>query len=323
MAEKRRLPHLQHFEKSELKSTTRQSDEFLAVPMFVATVAILTFFSLTVQLFMTELQHPGTEPLLKMFMWLTLAMYPVFWLEAAWFVWIGSPRKWTALYACALPPLRLARRDMQSGTRLWLPVFGWRHIDDDLHEEIERDLSVPMIIVAIMILPLLAIDFVWTEQKAAYPALQVFVETGFSVTWLAFTMEFIVMFSIVNKKIDYIKQHWVDLLIICLPLVAFLRVFKMTQILRLQQVTKASRVYRMRGLALRVWRGLLAMDVISRLARLSPETRIKTLRALIEEKKREIERLEEEIEEIETSLRPISPPKPHIDPAVARERNPV
>ena len=133
-------------------------------------------------------------------------------------------------------------------------------------------------------------------------------------------MNSIVMFSVVGKKIDYVKKHWVDLLIICLPLVAFLRVFKMTQLVRLQQVTKASRVYRMRGLALRVWRGLLAMDVISRLARLSPETRIKTLRALIEEKNREIERLEEEIAEIEASLRPIKPPQPHLDQAAASER---
>lgn len=302
-----------------MKSITRQSDELLAVPMFVATLAILTFFAATVQIYLTEYHHPHSETLLQVFMWLTLGMYPVFWLEAAWFFWIDSPRKWTALSACILPPLRLARRDMQSGTRLWLPVLGWRHIDDDLHEEVERDLSVPMIIVAVMILPLLAIDFVWTEQKANYPALQIFVETGFSVTWLAFTMEFIVMFSIVNKKIDYIKQHWVDLLIICLPLVAFLRVFKMTQILRLQQVTKASRVYRMRGLALRVWRGLLAMDVISRLARLSPETRIKTLRALIEEKQREIERLEEEIAEIETTLATAKPPKSEVDSTAVRE----
>lgn len=288
--------------------------------MFAATVIMLTFFALTVQLFMTEMRHPGTEPLLKMFMWLTLGMYPVFWLEAAWYFWLGSPRRWSTLHACVLPPLRLARRDMQSGTRLWLPILGWRHIDDDLHEELERDLSVPMIIVAIMILPLLAIDFVWNEQKLKYAALLMFVETGYSVTWLAFTMEFIVMFSVVGKKIDYVKKHWVDLLIICLPLIAFLRVFKMTQLVRLQQVTKASRVYRMRGLALRVWRGLLAMDVISRLARLSPETRIKTLRALIEEKKREIERLEEEIEEIEASLRPLKPPKPHLDQAAASER---
>lgn len=285
--------------------------------MFAATVLMLSFLALTVQVFMTEYQHTDTsETLLVTFMWLTLAMYPVFWAEAIWHFMLGSPRRWTTLYACIFPPLRLARRDMQSGTRMWLPGLGWRHIDEDLHEEVERVLSLPMIIVAVMILPLLAIDFMWTEQKAEHPWLQAVVETGFSITWMAFTMEFIVMFSIVNKKIDYIKQHWVDLLIICLPLIAFLRVFKMTQILRLQQVTKTSRIYRMRGLALRVWRGLLAMDVISRLARISPESRIATLRQLINEKNREIERLEEEITEIEATL---PPPKQEADKAAVRE----
>ena len=285
--------------------------------MFAATVLMLSFLALTVQVYMTEFQQSETtDTLLLTFMWLTLAMYPVFWAEAIWHFMIGSPRRWATLIECVVPPLRLARRDMQSGTRMWLPGLGWQHIDEDLHEEVERVLSVPMIIVAVMILPLLAIDFVWTEQKAANPWLLGVVEIGYSVTWMAFTMEFIVMFSIVNKKIDYVKQHWVDLLIICLPLIAFLRVFKMTQILRLQQVTKTSRIYRMRGLALRVWRGLLAMDVISRLARISPESRIATLRQLIKEKQREIERLEEEITEIEATL---PPPKQKADAAAVRE----
>ncbi|MHC2069544.1 hypothetical protein ACYFX5_18890 [Bremerella sp. T1] len=284
-----------------MNSITRKSDEFLAVPMFVATVAMLSFFALTVQFFMAS-EANQSEALVNAFLWLTFAMYPIFWLEAAWHFSIDSPRKWQTLYACLLPPLRLARRDMDTGTRMWLPILGWRHIDEDLHEEVERDLSVPMIIVAVAILPLLAIDFIWTRQMEANPWLQLVVETGFSITWLAFTMEFIVMFSIVHKKIDYLKKHWVDLLIICLPLIAFLRVFRMTQILRLQQVTRATRVYRMRGLALRVWRGLLAMDVISRLARVSPEAKIETLRQLIREKQREISNMENEINKLQATI---------------------
>jgi len=288
-----------------LKTTTQKSDEFLAVPMFVATVVMLSFFALTVQEFMTREKYLSIFRLMT-FSYLTLAMYPIFWAEALWHFAIDSPRKWKTLYACVLPPLRLARRDMEDGSRMWLPILGWRHIDEGLHEEVERDLSVPMIIVAVMILPLLAIDFVWAEQLERSRTLQVIVETGYSITWLAFTMEFIVMFSIVDKKFHYLKTHWVDLLIICLPLIAFLRAFRVTQLLRLQQVTRATRVYRMRGLALRVWRGLLAMDVISRLARLTPEAKIESLRKLIQEKQREIESLEEEITELEMQIQPSS-----------------
>ncbi len=303
------LPHYRTlYELSELKSTTQKSDEILAIPMFVATVAILTFFALTVQEFMTREKYFDVDRLM-VFTWLTLAMYPVFWLESLWHFAIDSPRKWKTLYACVLPPLRLARRDMQDGSRMWLPILGWRHIDEDLHEEVERDLSVPMIIVAVMILPLLAMDFVWSTQLENSRELQIVVETGYSITWLAFTMEFIVMFSIVDKKLNYLKTHWVDLLIICLPLIAFLRAFRVTQLVRLQQVTRATRVYRMRGLALRVWRGLLAMDVISRLARMSPEAKIETLQKMIQEKQREIEDLEEEISELETQIKPATEDK--------------
>lgn len=280
--------------------------------MFVATVAMLSFFALTVQEFMTREEHLSVTRLM-VFFWLTLAMYPIFWAEALWHFAIDSPRKWKTLFACVLPPLRLARRDMEDGSRMWLPILGWRQIDEGLHEEVERDLSVPMVIVAVMILPLLAVDFVWAAQLEQHRWLQVVVETGYSITWLAFTMEFIVMFSIVDKKIPYLKKHWVDLLIICLPLVAFLRAFRVTQLVRLQQVTRATRVYRMRGLALRVWRGLLAMDVISRLARMSPEAKIETLKELISEKQREIQGLEEEIAELELQI------KPSVDEEAAKE----
>lgn len=281
-----------------MKSKTRQSDELLAIPMFCATVLFLAFFALTVQEFLTREAHQSATRL-QLFLWLTLGTYPLFWAEAAWHFWIGSARRWATLIDCVIPPLRLARRDLQSGTRMWLPGLGWRHIDDHLQYDVERALSGPMIIVALMILPLLAIDFMWTDQLERHRWLQIVVETGYSITWLAFTMEFIVMFSIVKKKFLYVKQHWVDLLIVCLPLVAFLRIFRLSHLVRLQQVTHVSRVYRVRGLALRVWRGMLAMDVISRLMRVSPEERIATLRQMIAEKQHEIERLEREIQEWE------------------------
>lgn len=290
-----------------MKNKTRQSDELLAAPLFGATVAFLAFFALTVQEFLTNADYQSPARL-QAFFGLTLAMFPVFWLEAAWYFSLGSPRRWASLIVCIIPPLRLARRDMQSGTRMWLPVLGWRHVDDDLQHEMERALSGPMVVVALMILPLLAIDFVWAEQLQSNRWLQVVVETGYSITWLAFTMEFIVMFSIVKKKFLYVKQHWVDLLIICLPLIAFLRAARLSKLLRLQQVAKASRVYRMRGLALRVWRGLLALDVISRLSRVTPEERIATLQQLIEEKQREITRLQAEVRTWEAKMetRPVA-----------------
>jgi len=269
--------------------------------MFLATIAFLAFVAATVQEFRTELEFHSTTRMM-LFLSLSLSMFPVFWTEAVLHFWFGSPRKFHTLIACMIPPLRLARRDLVNGNRMWLPVLGWREVNHKLHVEVERALSGPMIVIALMILPLLAIDFVWTEQLAQSRTLQIVVETGYSITWMAFTMEFVVMFSIVKKKIQYLKKHWVDLLIVLLPLVAFLRVMRISQLVRLQQVTKASRVYRIRGLSLRVWRGLLAMDVISRLLQQTPESRIASMQKQIDEKESEIEELRQEIARIESKL---------------------
>jgi hypothetical protein len=181
---------------------------------------------------------------------------------------------------------------------------------DDLQDDVQRAFSGPMIVVALMILPLLAIDFVWSHRinMNDHRWLQVLVETGYSITWLAFTVEFVVMVSIVNHKLRYLKKHWVDLLIICLPLLAFLRVMQLSHILRMQQVTKATRVYRLRGVALRVWRGILALDVLSRLIRVSPERKIESLKQEIAEREREIAKLQQEVDRLQAELEPNKTP---------------
>ncbi|MFI4874279.1 MAG: hypothetical protein ACIALR_03045 [Blastopirellula sp. JB062] len=292
-------------------SKTIQLDQMMAVPMFCASLLFLILIAAAVQEFTSETIYQSVELSLYFFT-CTLLMFPIFVAEAIAHYWIGSPRWKTALYRSLLPPLRLAARDHETGNAMWLPMLGWREVDDDLHKDVERAFSGPMIIVALMILPLLAISFVWHYRIdiGQYPWLEAIVETGYSITWLAFTVEFIVMFSLVDKKFNYIRKHWVDLLIICLPLVAFLRVLRVSHLLRLQQVTKATRVYRLRGLVLRVWRGIVALDVLSRLIRLNPERRIELMEELIVEKEAEIEKIRQQIVELKARLdekEPLSP----------------
>lgn len=293
-------------------SKTIQLDQFLAVPMFCASLLFLFFVAAAVQEYTSETIYQSVEVSLFFFA-LTLLMFPVFVAEAIAHYWIGSPRWKSALYRSLIPPLRLAARDHETGQAMWLPLLGWREVDDDLHEEVERAFSGPMIVFALMILPLLAISLVWHYRIdiGQYPWLQAIVETGYSITWLAFTVEFIVMFSLVDKKFTYIRKHWVDLLIICLPLVAFLRMLRVSQLLRLQQVTKATRIYRLRGLALRVWRGIVALDMLSRLMRLDPQRRIDLLEELVSEKEDEIKKIRQQISALRTRLdlkSPLTPP---------------
>ncbi|TWT33080.1 hypothetical protein [Blastopirellula retiformator] len=284
-------------------SKTIELDRFMAVPMFCASLTFLYFVAAAVQEFNSETVYQSDEASLY-FVKLTVLMFPIFLAEALAHCWIGSPRWKMALLRSLLPPLRLAARDHETGTTMWLPLLGWREVDEDLHEEVERAFSGPMILVALMILPLLSISLVWHYRIdiGQYPWLQVIVETGYSITWLAFTVEFIVMFSLVDKKFHYVRKHWVDLLIICLPLVAFLRVLRISHLLRLQQVTKASRIYRLRGLALRFWRGIIALDMLSRLMQLDDDRRIEMLEELVAEKEEELEKIREQIAELETRV---------------------
>lgn len=291
-----------------MATPTRKFDRLMAVPMFVVSLLFLVGVAGAVQ----EFRAPGSyhsPDRMRLFMFGALGLFPLFWAEAAWHYRLGSPLWRKCLIPCFFPPLRLAARDRQTGTLLWLPLLGWRHIDHDLQDDVQRAFSGPMIVVALMILPLLAIDFIWSHRinMEENQWLQILVETGYSVTWLAFTVEFVVMFSIVNHKLRYLKKHWVDLLIICLPLLAFLRAMQLSHLLRMQQVTKATRVYRLRGVALRVWRGILALDVLSRLIRISPERRIESLKQEIAEREREIDKLRREMARLEAELNPESP----------------
>src|SRR5690606_37607018 len=142
---------------------TRKFDRLMAVPMFIVSLLFLVFVAATVQEFRALGTHPAPERM-RFFMLGALSLLPVFWAEAAWHYRQGSPLRRKALIPCLFPPLRLAARDRQTGTTMWLPLLGRLQIDHDLQDDVQRAFSGPMIVVALMILPLLAIDFVWSHR---------------------------------------------------------------------------------------------------------------------------------------------------------------
>ena len=103
------------------------------------------------------------------------------------------------------------------------------------------------------------------------------------------------MISIVSRKFRYCKDHWIDIAVIFLPLVAFLRAARLGRLLRLQQLTKSAKVFRVRGTVMRAYRSILMLDVIDRLFRANPEVQLLRLEEAMVEKEREIEELRQEI----------------------------
>jgi len=229
-----------------------------------------------------------------------IAMWPIFILEFLFYFFSATDgRKYTGigLAACFCPPLRLAAPNLEMRDRIWFPKYGWTRPTSCVRRQLERQFSVPMIMIALMILPILLVEFGFKEQIMTRNWLRILLHVSTGTIWFAFAFEFIVMFSVAPKKWRYCKVHWLDLAIVLLPLISFirsLRVLRATRLGRLakiQQLTRLGRVYRMRGLAIKAFRGLAIFEVMNRLLRITPE--------------RQVEMLKEQLAEFETEAREI------------------
>jgi voltage-gated potassium channel len=227
------------------------------------------------------------------------ALYPLYWFEALVRWRQRSPQRWWTLLYCMLPPLRVAARDHATGQQVWLPELGWQPVDRALRSRIEAALNTPILVVSLAVLPLILVEYVWKETITSDPFWARWIAIATAVIWLAFAGEFILMASIAEKKLAYCKQHWLDLVIILLPLVAFLRALRLGRLLRLSTLTNSSRVYRLRGVAMRAYRALLVIKAIDNLVNGSPARRLARLRQRLEEHEALLEQLRAEIRALE------------------------
>jgi voltage-gated potassium channel len=187
------------------------------------------------------------------------------------------------------PALRMCARSPEMNGRIWLPGLGWRRGGRRLQRQLERHFSVPMMVIAILIMPMLIIEFLLKDQVATYVWLRRLLEIGMGVIWFAFAAEFILMVSIVEKKLAYCKEHWIDVAIILLPLASFLRSLsiikatKLANLLRIPQLSNLARAYRLRGTAIKALRVLILFDLTHRILRVSDKRRIEKMEIELEE----------------------------------------
>lgn len=218
---------------------------------------------------------------------LLLCLWPLFVLEAL-FHWICRPwngRTWryqlfAAIHA-ACPPLRICPRIPELNGRIWLPGYGWRTSNDALSRELDRVFSIPMIVFALLIMPILLLENFFRSYVAGNEALRAGLHISTGIIWIAFTFEFIVKCSVSRRKVQYCKENWIDLLIILLPLVAFLRTFRALRLARLASLsyaTRMSRVYRLRGVWMKAMRSLVVLDVVDLILRRNADKKLQHLR---------------------------------------------
>ncbi len=238
-------------------------------------------------------------------------LWPIVIAEAV-FHWVTRPwdkqtRKLhlLSILFCVCPSLRMCARSHEKGNRLWLPVLGWRYPNRRLRGRLERQFSLPMIAIAFLILPVLMVEFFLHDQVEDSTVLWCLLHVGTGAIWLAFAIEFILMVSVAEKKIAYCKEHWLDLAILLLPLISFLRsvqFLRATNALRLPQLTKMLRVYRMRGTAVKALRGLIVLDLFSRFFQPDAEQVVEQLHEDLREAEGKVRLIRRKLTKLEREL---------------------
>ncbi len=238
--------------------------------------------------------------------WLISALWLCIFVEALLGYWRNGDFSWSAggrlLLLWLLPPYRLVLATHPAGHCLWPPLLGWQRADRRCFERLDRAFSIPMLFIALMILPILGIELFAAEYVKLHPELALILDLATAVIWIAFSVEFIVMSSVAEKKLTYIARHWINLVIILLPFLAFLRSTQLLRLTRMGKLARALKVYRLRGLSMRAWQGVVALELVEKLLHRNPESRLKHLRDRLEEHETAAARLRARISALERVL---------------------
>lgn len=264
--------------------------------MFTLALAFLILIAVRLHVFEQEPATP--QPNLWLTELLSALWFPML-LESAIGYWRHRDYSWRAggrlLLLWLIPPYRMVLSTHPGGSCVWLPLLGWRQPDDELFRRLECAFSIPMLFIALLILPILAIELFLADALPLHPELQWFLNVGTSLIWFAFTLEFVLMSAVAESKKKYLLANWLTLIIILLPLLAFLRSFQAARLLRLGKTAKALKAYQLRGLGLRAWRGVVALELIERILHRNPYKRLAHLNALLQDKERELEHLRDKV----------------------------
>jgi hypothetical protein len=278
--------------------------------MFFLTIAFIALSAIIIQYLQMDdgfeqLRYAQQIIILLVIIWL------IFFLERVFQLIFCPNRTWksylAAFFQTLVPPLRLASRscDKQS---LWL--FGWHVITNDLYARFEKQFLYPIFIVSILMIPFWVTEIFFPAQINSYPWLYHLLNLGNALVWSLFVIEFIIMFSVAPKPVDYLKTHWLELFIIILPMFALARVILIARyaqllsqikLLKLFQIAKLQRmlnIYRARTVFNRIIRILMIVEIFKRFYQhRNPKKYLTLLQEQLAKKEREVAQLKVKIRE--------------------------
>jgi hypothetical protein len=248
-----------------------------------------------------------------------VALWPVFVGEAAVGILARDrskplrPALTRAVVVALFPPYRLGTPDPRTG-RVWLPRLGWQIPGKPLQKRLEATFGGPLLVFAFLILPMLAVEYVWVEEVRSRPAVALALHIGVSTIWVAFALEFILESSVATNPFRYACDRWLDLAIVILPMLEFVltkwvdaapvaRLLRLGRALSPDQIARHHQLYRLRGTMGKAWQAFLLLGGVHRLFGVKPEKRIRQIEVQIAELEEQIAELRQQADDLRRTVR--------------------
>jgi hypothetical protein len=217
-----------------------------------------------------------------------------------------------ALVVILFPPARMGLVDPRTG-QIWLPRLGWREPGRRLSALLNKVLNGPMLVFALLTLPVLGIEYIWADTVKDTPWFAFVLHGCVAVIWVAFAVELIVKMSASPAPLVYLKERWIDAAIVILPTLEFAlhlwadagpvaRLLRVARSLGPDQLARMGRLYRLRGLMMKGWQALLAIEVLARLIGQTPKRRLKAVEEKIEVLEEQLAEMKQEAERLRDQL---------------------
>ncbi len=283
--------------------------------MFFLTIVFLSLGAIVIQYLQVD---DGLErlPYSQQIVEILLILWPIFFLERLFSLIFCGKRTWksylASFFITLLPPLRLATRRCNDQESMWF--FSWQTVTPDLYARLEKKFLYPIFVVSVLMIPFWIGEIFFPAKISSHPWLYHLLSIGNALVWALFVIEFIIMFSVAPKRVDYLKTHWLELFIIILPMFALARVILIARYAALlsrinllkhllAQIAKLQRMlnmYRARTVFNRIIRILVIIDIFKRFyQRRNPEKYLEILRLKRVDKERELADFKKQISETE------------------------
>jgi hypothetical protein len=149
-------------------------------------------------------------------------------------------------------------------------------------------------------IPFWITEIFYPAKMTTHPSFIHLINRGNALIWVLFVTEFFILFSIAEKRLDYLKKHWMEILIIILPMLALTRFILISRSLHLIRIQHFLNIYRSKMVLKRIIRILVILDLVKRFYhRRNPEKYLIRLQEQLTEKKKEINNLKKQINEME------------------------